>query len=180
MERRFRTYKRRIKMIHNSKIKFSVIFIAMFLPVLTGIVKADIPDKTVYLFYAENCTACKEAHSFYKKPAGLKDGASWTFNGIKFIQYRIVDENNKIISKNMNRLTGMCLSIAKKTGNSNFVYYRRDIYEFYKNKNLPYFRKEEKYSRKDEPFPTPVFITGNRVVLGFNQELVQKAIDSNK
>jgi hypothetical protein len=134
--------------------------------------------KTVYLFYAENCTACKEAHNFYRKPAGLKDGSSWTHGSIKFIPYRIVDENNKIIPSNMKRLTDMCASIAKKTGSSNFVYYRRDIYEYYKNKNLPYFRKEEKYSRKDEPFPTPVFIAGNRVILGFNQDLLQKALDS--
>jgi len=136
--------------------------------------------KTIYLFYAENCIACKEAHAFYRKPAGLKDGSSWTYNGIKFIIYKIADENNKIIYPNMKRLTGMCATIAKKTGNSNFVYYRRDIYEYYKNKNLPYFRKEEKYSRKDEPFPTPIFIVGNRVVLGFNQDLLQKAIESVK
>jgi len=136
--------------------------------------------KTIYLFYAENCIACKEAHAFYRKPAGLKDGSSWTYNGIKFITYKIADENNKIIYPNMKRLTGMCATIAKKTGNSNFVYYRRDIYEYYKNKNLPYFRKEEKYSRKDEPFPTPIFIVGNRVVLGFNQDLLQKAIESVK
>lgn len=145
-----------------------------------SVVHSQIPVKTVYLFYAENCVACKEAHSFYKKPAGLKDGSSWTYNRIKFITYRIVDENNRIIKPNMKRLTDMCAAIAKKSGTSNFVYYRRDVYEYYKNKNLPYFRKEEKYSRKDEPFPTPVFIAGNRVVLGFNQDLVQKAIESVK
>jgi hypothetical protein len=137
-------------------------------------------DKTVYYFWAENCTACKEAQAFYKKPADIKDGSSWTFNGIKFVPYKIVDGNNKIITKNVNQLTNLCAAIVKKTGTSNIVYFRRDIYEYYKNKNLPYYRKEEKYSRKDEPFPTPVFVIGNRVVLGFSQELVQKAIDAVK
>ncbi len=137
-------------------------------------------DKTVYYFWAQNCSACKEAEVFYKKPADIKDGSSWNYNGIKFVPYKIVDENNKIISKNMNQLNGMCASILKKTGTGNFVYFRRDVYEYYKNKNLPYYRKEEKYSRKDEPFPTPVFVVGNRVVLGFNQDLLQKAIDAVK
>jgi hypothetical protein len=162
-----------------TKIVLSVIFTACMLS-MGNILLAEKPGKTVYFYYAENCTACKEAHNFYKKPLGQKDGISWTDKGINFVAYRIVDENNKIISKNMDRLTGMCGSITKKTGNSNFVYYRRDVYEYYKNKNLPYFRKEEKYSRKDEPFPTPIFVIGNRVVLGFNQELIQKAIDSAK
>jgi len=134
--------------------------------------------KTVYYFWAQNCSACKDAQTFYKKPDNIKDGSSWVYNGTKFISYRIVDENNKIISKHMNLLNGMCTAITKKTGTANIVYFRRDIYEFYINKNLPYLRKEEKYSRKDEPFPTPIFITGNRVVLGFNQDLIQKAIDS--
>jgi hypothetical protein len=137
-------------------------------------------DKTVYYFWAENCSACKEAHAFYKKPDGIKDGSSWTYNGIKFVPYRIVDGNNKINSGNMAKLTSMCEAIAKKTGSGNFVYFRRDIYEYYKNKNLPYYRKEEKYSRKDESFPTPIFVIGDRVVLGFNQDLVQKAINAVK
>jgi hypothetical protein len=163
----------------SKKTLLSVIFTACMFSMGNDLL-AGKPEKTVYFYYAENCTACKEAHNFYKKPQGQKDGTSWTYNGIKFMPYRIVDDKNKIISGNMDRLTGMCGSIAKKTGNSNFVYYRRDVYEYYKNKNLPYFRKEEKYSRKDEPFPTPIFVIGNRVVLGFNQELIQKAIDSVK
>ena len=135
-------------------------------------------DKTVYYFWAQNCSSCKEAQAFYKKPDGSKDGSSWIFNGIKFVSYRIVDENNRIIQTNINKLNVMCAAIAKRTGDGNFVYFRRDIYEYYRNKNLPYYRKQEKYSRKDEPFPTPVFITGNRVVLGFNQDLLQKAINA--
>ncbi len=155
-----------------------VVFLSFFTG--AGFLLNAAPDKTVYYFWAQNCSACKEAQDFYKKPQGIKDGSSWTYNGLKFVPYRIVDENNQVISKNINILNGMCASIAKKTGTSNIVYYRRDVYEYYKNKNLPYYRKEEKYSRKDEPFPTPIFVIGNRVVLGFNQELVQKAVDAVK
>jgi len=180
MERRFKTFKRRITYMKTFIKSVSAIFFTIITLFQVQMLYGQNKIKAVYLFYAENCIACKEAHAFYRKPAGLKDGSSWTYSGIKFITYRIVDENNKIISSNMKRLTDMCTAIAKKTGNNNFVYYRRDIYEYYKNKNLPYFRKEEKYSRKDEPFPTPVFITGNRVVLGFNQDLLQKAIESVK
>jgi hypothetical protein len=137
-------------------------------------------EKTVYYFWAENCNACKEAQAFYKKPDGIKDGASWTHNGIKFVSYRLADGNNKLNSANMNQLNNMCSAITKRTGSSSFVYFRRDVYEYYKNKNLPYYRKEEKYSRKDEPFPTPVFVIGDRVILGFNQDLIKKALDAVK
>ncbi len=162
----------------NKKILSSFCFTALlFAMELTG--NAD-SNKTIYYFWAENCTACKEAQIYYKKPDGIKDGASWTHNGIKFVSYRIVDGNNKINTGNMNQLNNMCAAIARRTGSANFVHFRRDVYEYYKNKNLPYYRKEEKYSRKDEPFPTPVFLIGDRVILGFNQDLIQKALNAAK
>ena len=130
----------------------------------------------VLYFYADNCQACKQAQAFYNKPEGLHDGGSWTHNGITFTAYKIADSNNRAITKNINTLTNLCAAISKRKGDNSFVYFRRDVYEYYKNKGLPYFRKEEKYSRKDEAFPTPVFIIGNRVVLGFNQELIQQAL----
>ncbi|OQA95886.1 MAG: hypothetical protein BWY23_02231 [Spirochaetes bacterium ADurb.Bin218] len=70
----------------------------------------------------------------------------------------------------------MCSEIKTRTKANNFVYFRRDVYEFYINKGLPYFKKEDKYSRKDEPFPTPIFVIGDRVVLGFNPELIQSSM----
>lgn len=164
--------------MENLKHALLLIFFASFFISATETHSNKIYIKTVYFFWAENCSACKEAHSFYKKPAGIKDGSSWNYNNIKFISYRIVDENNRTIPANMNKINNMCSDIAKKTGNGNFVHFRRDIYEYYKNKNLPYYRKEEKYSRKDEPFPTPVFITGDRVILGFNNDLLQRAVEA--
>ena len=164
-------------MKHRTAAIISLFFFTLLIPGVKFSLDAA-SDKTVYYFWAQNCSACKEAHQFYKKPEAIKDGSSWNFNGIKFVSYRIVDEDNKAISANMNRLNSMCSSILKRTGTGNFVYFRRDIYEYYKNKNLPYYRKEEKYSRKDEPFPTPIFLTGDRVVLGFNHDLLQKAVDA--
>ncbi len=166
-----------MKIIRKS-ILISICFTAIFFSGFS--ITSASSDKTVYYFWAENCTACKEAQIFYKKPDGIKDGTSWTHDGVKFVSYRIVDGNNKIHSGNMNQLNNMCSAIIKATGSSNFVYFRRDVYEYYKNKNLPYYRKEEKYSRKDEPFPTPVFLIGKRVVLGFNQDLIKKALDAVK
>ncbi len=145
-----------------------------------GSVSAPKSGKTVYYFWAQNCSSCREAATFYGKPEKINDGASWTYSGIKFIPYRIADENSKVLAKNINQLTSHCESILKRTGSGNFVYYRRDIYEYYKKNNLPYYRKDEKYSRKDEPFPTPVFITGNRVILGFNNDLLMKAVNAAK
>lgn len=154
--------------------------IALIMVILILPLGAQRPDKRVYYFYADNCSACRQAQTFYRKPDGLKDGGTWTYNGITFVAYRIVDANNRTIGKNIDKLNRMCADIAKKKGESRFVYFRRDVYEYYKNKGIPYFRKEEKYSRKDEPFPTPVFVIGERVVLGFSQELVQQALSAAK
>ncbi len=141
---------------------------------------AQTGSKTIYYFYADNCSACKQAEAYYKKPSGIKDGASWQYKGNVFIPYRIVDSNNQIQMNNIKKLTDMCDSIVKKTGSSEFVYYRREKFEYYKNNKIPYYKKDSKYSRKNEAFPTPVFIIGNRVVLGFNLTLIEQSIQQSK
>ena len=67
-----------------------------------------------------------------------------------------MDENNKIIPANLKKLTDLCDAILKRTGTSEFVYFRREVYEYHKKKNLPYYYRQSKYSRRDDPFPTPV------------------------
>jgi len=133
--------------------------------------------QTMYYFYAENCSACKQAEAYYKKPSGIKDGASWQHGGNTFVPYRIVDRNNKVQMNNIKKLTDMCDTISKKLGTDEFVYFRREKYEYYKKNSLPYYKKESKYSRKNDAFPTPVFIIGDRVILGFNLTLIQQSIN---
>jgi len=159
------------------KLKISLIIAAV---IAASSLQAQQSKGKVYYFYADNCAACKQAQAFYNKPGDLKDGGSWTYNNITFTAYRIADSDNKVVTKNINTLTNLCAAIGKRKGDNNFVYFRRDVYEYYKNKGLPYFRKEEKYSRKDEAFPTPVFVIGDRVILGFNQDLVQQALNAAK
>ncbi|HQO39438.1 MAG TPA: hypothetical protein PK986_03110 [Spirochaetota bacterium] len=131
--------------------------------------------KTVFYFYAEYCEACKRAQDHFKKPAKLADGVSWIYEDLNFVAYRIVDENNKPVKKNIQKLTDKCESIRKKTGKTQFVYYDRDIYEYHTKNSLPYYKKQGRYAKKDDPFPTPVFIIGNRVILGFNLNLINNA-----
>lgn len=137
-------------------------------------------NKEIYYFYAENCSACKQAEAYLKKPSGIKDGASWRHGENVFIPYRMVDSNNKIQMNNIKKLTDLCDSLVKKTGTSEFVYFRRDKFEYYKNKSIPYYKKDSKYSRKNEAFPTPIFVIGNRVVLGFNLTLIEQSINQLK
>ncbi len=159
------------------KIKITMIIAAV---IAASSLQAQQGKGKVFYFYADNCSACKQAQAFYNKPESLKDGGSWIHNGITFIAYKIADSNNQVITKNINTLNNMCALIGKRKGDNNFIYFRRDVYEYYKHKGLPYFRKEEKYSRKDEAFPTPIFVIGERVVLGFNQDLVQQALNAAK
>lgn len=141
---------------------------------------AQTGSKTIYYFYAENCSACKQAEAYYKKPSEIKDGTSWNYKGNIFIPYRIVDSNNQVQMNNIKKLTDMCDNLVKKTGNSEFVYYRKEKFEYYKNNRIPYYKKDSEYSRKNEAFPTPVFVIGNRVVLGFNLALIQQSIQQSK
>ncbi len=141
---------------------------------------AQTGSKTIYYFYAENCSACKQAEAHFNKPAGIKDGESWRHGLNTFVPYRIVDSSNKIQTQNMKRLTDMCDGLAKRLGTNEFVYFRREKYQYYKKNNLPYYKKDDKYSRRDDAFPTPIFIIGDRVVLGFNLTLIQQSISLMK
>lgn len=138
-------------------------------------VRAASGKKNIYYFYAEYCEACKRAQDHYKKPAVINDGASWIYEDINFTAYRIVDENNKLVKKNINKLINMCETIKKRTGKSEFVYYDRDTYEYYNKNGIPYYKKQGRYAKKNDPFPTPVFIIGDRVILGFNLTLINSA-----
>ena len=154
--------------------------VLLFLLILSTAFYTDIQSqtgvKTVYYFYAENCSACKQAESHFKKPAGIKDGESWRNGMYTFVPYRIVDGSNRIQNTNMKKLTDMCDELKKRLGSSEFVYFRREKYEYYKKNNLPFYKKEDKYNRRDDAFPTPVFIIGDRVVLGFNLTLIQQSM----
>ena len=160
----------------------TIILTLLFSILLTGsnIYTVKAQTSPIYYFYAENCSACKQADAYYKKPSGIKDGVSWQHGGKTFIPYKIVDGNNRVQMNNIKKLTDMCDSISKKLGTDEFVYFRRDKYEYYKKNRLPYYKKESKYSRKDEDFPTPVFIIGDRVILGFNLTLIQQSINMLK
>jgi len=141
---------------------------------------AQTGTKTIYYFYAENCSACKQAEAHFKKPAGIKDGESWRHGMNTFVSYRIVDGSNKVQMNNIKKLTDMCDALSKKLGTAEFVHFRRDKYQYYKKNNLPYYKKDDKYSRRDDPFPTPIFIIGDRVILGFNLTLIQQSISLMK
>ncbi len=139
-------------------------------------VRAGTGKKKIYYFYAEYCEACKRAQDHFKKPANIGDGSPWVFDDLTFTSYRLVDENNKIVKKNINRLISMCESIKKRTGKSEFVYYNRETYEYYNKKGIPHYKKQGRYVKRDAPFPTPVFIIGDRVILGFNLNLITNAV----
>lgn len=155
-----------------------VIFIPLVLAIclFQGDTLNALNTKTIYYFYAENCESCRKAQAHYKKPDGIKDGTSWQHGDITIIPYRIVDSNNKLVRANIGLLINMCEKIQKKTGKNEFVYYDRDLYEYYSKDGLPYYRKENRYARRDDPFPTPVFIIGDRVVLGFNLNLINNSL----
>ena len=135
-----------------------------------------VSNKKIYYFYAENCESCRKSAAYYKKPDKIQDGNSWKYDDITIIPFRIVDGDNMIVRRNLDILINMCEGIKKKSGKNGFVYFDRDTYEYYSKNGLPYYMKEDRYARRDEAFPTPVFIIGDRVVLGFNLNLINKAL----
>lgn len=148
-------------------------FVILLSPVNS--MKAADGKKTIYYFYAENCESCRRAQDYFKKPAAIKDGNSWTYEDLTIVSYRIVDEKNNPVKKNIQILNKLCEGIKKKSGKSEIVYYDRETYEYYNKKGIPYYRKQGRYVKKDEPFPTPVFIIGERIILGFNLNLINSA-----
>ena len=43
--------------------------------------------KTVYYFWRRTATRAKRPMNSIKSPEGIKDGSSWTWNGIRFIPF---------------------------------------------------------------------------------------------
>jgi glutaredoxin len=80
-----------------------------------------------------------------------------------------MNETNK---KNMRAMVSMLEAIKKKKGAAPFVYQERLQYEYYTKNGMPYYKREERYSRKDEPMPVPVFIINDKAYVGFGQYVI--------
>ncbi|MGQ9843372.1 MAG: hypothetical protein ACUVRK_07375 [Spirochaetota bacterium] len=125
---------------------------------------------TIYFFESAVCPHCKQANDYFGKNMQR-------LHKIKLIKYELVnkngvmDQNNK---KNLQILVTMLEKIKKQKGNKPFIYYERVAYGYYTRNGLPYYKSADRYSKKDEPVPVPLFIINDTVYLGFDNFVIKK------
>lgn len=127
---------------------------------------------TIYFFESAICPHCKQANEYLAKN-------SHRFKQVKIIKYQLVNKNgvmDETNKKNLKILVSMLNAIQQKKGNTPFIYYERVAYEYYEKNGIPYYKSANRYSKKDEPIPVPLFIINDTVYLGFDQ-FVKSALE---
>lgn len=125
---------------------------------------------TIYFFESAVCPHCKQANEYFVKN-------KHRMQKIKLIKYEllnkngVMDQNNK---KNLQILVAMLEKIKKQKGDKPFIYHERIAYNYYTRNGLPYYKSADKYSKKDEPVPVPLFIINDTVYLGFDNFVITK------
>lgn len=125
---------------------------------------------TIYFFESAVCPHCKQANEYFIKNKNR-------MKNVKIIKYELLNkngvmgENNK---KNLKILVSMLEKIKKQKGDTPFIYHERVGYTYYTKNGLPYYKSADRYSKKDEPVPVPLFIINDTVYLGFDNFVISK------
>ena len=147
-----------------------VFIVAFFLLTASYSGSANTGVTTIYFFESAVCPHCKQANEYFEKN-------KQKFQKIKIIKYEllnkngVMDQNNK---KNLQILVSMLEKIKKQKGDKPFIYFERVAYSYYTKNGLPYYKSADRYSKKDEPVPVPLFIINDTVFLGFDNFVISK------
>lgn len=137
---------------------------------LSYVVYAHNAVTTIYFFESAVCPHCKQANEYFT-------AHKHKMKNIRIIKYELInkngimDHNNK---KNLKILVTMLENIKKQKGDTPFIYHERIAYNYYTKNGLPYYKSADKYSKKDEPVPVPLFIINDTVYLGFDNFVISK------
>ena len=131
-----------------------------------------VSDAVIHFFGSPLCPSCVEAQSYFDSSAGRQ-----RLLNARVIRYDIVNDRGEMDAagkKNMGILVQKLEDIKKVKGDQPFIVRDRQLYEYYQKNGIPYHRREERYSRRDEPLPIPVFIVNESVYAGFNQHVISE------
>lgn len=155
-------------------LKVSVIAVVLIIVSYSGL--ANTAVTTIYFFESAVCPHCRQANEYFEKN-------KHRMQKVKIIKYEllnkngIMDQNNK---KNLQTLVSMLEKIKKQKGDKPFIYFERIAYSYYTKDGLPYYKSPDRYSKKDEPVPVPLFIINDTVYLGFDNFVISKIEQSIK
>ncbi len=147
-----------------------ILFVLLSIMLFVYIAVAESAVKTIYFFESAVCPYCKQANEYFLKNKSR-------MHRIKVIKYEVLnkygtmDQNNK---KNLKILVAMLEKIKSKKGDTPFIYHERKSYTYYTKNGLPYYKSADRYSKKDEPVPVPLFIIGDTVYLGFDNYVISQ------
>lgn len=145
-------------------------FVTCILLIVSYASSANTGVTTIYFFESAVCPHCKQANEYFEKN-------KQRMHKIKLIKYEllnkngVMDQNNK---KNLQILVFMLEKIKKQKGDKPFIYFERVAYSYYTKNGLPYYKSANRYSKKDEPVPVPLFIINDTVYLGFDNFVIKK------
>lgn len=155
-------------------LKVSVIAVVLLTVTYSGF--ANTAVTTIYFFESAVCPHCRQANEYFEKN-------KYRMQKVKIIKYEllnkngIMDQKNK---KNLQILVSMLEKIKKQKGDNPFIYQERIAYNYYTKNGLPYYKSQDRYSKKDDPVPVPIFIINDTVYLGFDNFVISKIEQSIK
>lgn len=127
---------------------------------------------TLHFFESAVCPSCKKADEYLNSPA-VKN----RFKEIAVIKYELINKEGligAINKKNIRILVAMLDAIKAKKGDAPFILRDRLEYQYYSKNGVPYHKREDRYSRKDEPLPVPLFLIDDKLYVGFNQYVMNE------
>lgn len=129
-------------------------------------------DAVIHYFESPICPACRQADSFFNSPEGRSRIANAEIKRYELLNSR--GEMGPDNRSNLKLLIGKLEAIADKKGTASIVYRDGVMHEFYQRNGIPYHKSDDRYSRRDEPLPIPVFIVNDKVFAGFSQQVVNQ------
>lgn len=125
---------------------------------------------TIYFFESAVCPHCKQANQYFMNN-------KHRMQKIRLLKYELLNKNGVMDQNNKNNLqilVSMLEKIKKQKGDKPFIYLERVAYTYYTKNGLPYYKSTDRYSKKDEPVPVPLFIINDTVYLGFDNFVISK------
>ncbi len=127
----------------------------------------------VYFFTSGVCPICKQAGR--ELPAMLR-----RYPRLELRTYEVRDAQNRVTDlhrRNMGTLMRLLQAIQLRTKGAPFIYERRTAYPFVAVRGVPYYEKKlSATTTVKKEVPVPVFILGDRVYVGYQQEILSQAL----
>jgi len=151
------------------KLILAVIIIIISIPVI----HATQQQVVIYLFDSAVCPVCRQVKNDLP-------GIQKQYQNLRVINYEIVNKSSKVDSnnqKNISILNNMLSMLDKKMKGKSIVQKDQKMYPYINIKGVPhYVNKLSEYTTIKVEFGVPIFIIGDKVLLGYNKVVLEREI----